>query len=233
LKVGPYLPGRHIFIGDIHGCFDELGDLLTLASVSNDDVVVALGDLTRKGPAPDRCVELWIDRRYLVVLGNNDAKMLARAGRWTSRVFASAPDRKILRRPDLLRAISRWPLYLDFPEIGAVAVHGGVLPNSDRFSPDLVPREAALELRYVRRNGQWRMVPRGKEQKGDRFWAEVWDGDRTVLYGHTPQREPKIDRRAIGIDTGCVYGGKLTAVIFERAGQWKLMDVPARRAYAR
>jgi predicted phosphodiesterase len=224
---------RHIFIGDIHGCYDELIELLAAAAVTADDVVVALGDLTRKGPAPDRCVELWIERGYAAVLGNNDATMLERAGRWTSRLVSGASDRRILRRADLLDAIRSWPLYLDFEQLGVVAVHAGVLPNSDRFSPELVPREAALELRYIRSTGSWRMVPRGEEKKGDPFWAEVWNGDRTIVYGHTPQRKPKIDRKAIGIDTGCVYGGKLTAAIFEGRDNWRLIDVPARRQYSR
>ena len=224
---------RHIFIGDIHGCYDELDALLSLAAITRGDVVVALGDLTRKGPAPDRCVELWIERGFLAVLGNNDAKMLVRSRRWTSRLIARPSDRRILQRPDLLDAIQRWPLYLDFEHLGAVAVHGGVLPNATKFSPDLVPRNAALELRYIRRNGEWRMVSRGKEQKSDPFWAEVWKGNRMVVYGHTPQREPRIDRKALGIDTGCVYGGKLTAAIFTRADDWRLIHVKARRQYSR
>ena len=120
------------------------------------------------------------------------------------------------------------PLLLEFFEVGVVVVHGGVLPDGS------CPREAALELRYVRPDGnRWRMVPRGKEKPGDRFWSEVWEGDHIVVYGHTPQRDPKIDRRAIGLDTGCVYGGKLTAAIFESPERWTLADVPARRAYSR
>src|SRR5438132_13211392 len=120
---------RHIFIGDIHGCFDEVTVLLSRLKVTPDDVIVATGDLTRKGPAPDRCIELWRDRGYLTVLGNNDAKMLARAPRWRSRLFARRPDRVVLRRPDLLAEIARWPLLLEFFEVGVVVVHGGVLPD--------------------------------------------------------------------------------------------------------
>lgn len=227
------MPRRHIFIGDIHGCFDELSELLSRVAASENDVVIALGDLTRKGPAADRCVQLWIERRYQAVLGNNDAKVLEAAEHFGSRLLAPPSDRRVLRRDDLLGVMRRWPLFLDFPEVGAVAVHAGVLPNSNRFSPDLVPREAALELRYVRRNGDWRMIPKGKQRKGDPFWSEVWEGDRLVLYGHTPRDEPKIDRQAIGLDTGCVYGGKLTAAIVEGQGQWRLVDVRARRRYAR
>jgi len=219
---------RHIFIGDIHGCFDEVNELLEQLEVRPDDVVVATGDLTRKGPAPDRCVELWRDRRYLTVLGNNDAKMIERAKRWPSRMFAAHADRVVLKRPDLIDEIARWPLLLEFVEAGVIAVHGGVMPDKS------CPREAALELRYIRRDdGGWRMIPKGKEQPGDKFWSEVWDGDRIVVYGHTPVRQPRVDRRAIGIDTGCVYGGKLSAAVFEQPMKWTLAGVRARRSYAR
>lgn len=216
---------RHIIVGDIHGCFDELNALLSKLDVSRDDVVVAVGDLTRKGPAPDRCVELWKERGYRTVLGNNDAKMLE----WRRpALFTSRSDRRILRRKDLLKEIGRWPLMIDLPEIGAAVVHAGILPNGDH------PRDAALELRYIRRSGErWEMVPKGKEKPADRFWSEVWDGNRFIVYGHTPRPKAKVDHRAIGLDTGCVYGGKLTALVFDRPGEWRLFDVPARKQYAR
>lgn len=218
---------RHIFIGDIHGCIDEVTELLERLDVMPEDVVVATGDLTRKGPAADRCVALWRDRSYLTVLGNNDVKMIQRA-RGIRAWFARRADRVVLRRPDLIAEIARWPLLLEFSDAGVIVVHGGVMPDGS------APREAALELRYVRRdlNG-WRMVPKGDEKRGDPFWSEVWDGDRIVVYGHTPRREAKVDRRAIGIDTGCVYGGSLTAAIFEKPGKWTLTEVRARRAYSR
>lgn len=199
-----------------------------MLQVSADDVVVATGDLTRKGPAPDRCIELWRDRHFLTVLGNNDVKMIERSRRPLRRVFARHSDRVVLRRADLIDEIARWPLVLEFSDARVIVVHGGVMPDGS------APREAALELRYVRRDGNaWHIVPKGKQKSGDRFWSEVWEGDRVVVYGHTPRREPKIDRAAVGIDTGCVYGGKLTAAVFEKPGKWTLVDVRARRAYSR
>src|SRR5579872_683137 len=131
---------RHIIIGDIHGCFDEVSELLSRLEVSADDVVIAAGDLTRKGPAPDRCMELWIERGYRAVLGNQDAKVLARARQRISRLLSSRADRRILRRRDLLKAIAGWPLTIDLPEAGVGVVHGGVMPDGS------IPREAALEL---------------------------------------------------------------------------------------
>jgi hypothetical protein len=62
------------------------------------------------------------------------------------------------------------------------------------------------------------------------LWSERWKGDRFVVYGHTPLREPKFDSRALGLDTGCVYGGKLTAAIFD--GEWSTESVKAKRKYA-
>jgi diadenosine tetraphosphatase ApaH/serine/threonine PP2A family protein phosphatase len=104
-----------------------------------------------------------------------------------------------------------------------------------RVTADEVERRKDLvsHLRWIRRkNGDWKYVPKEKRRKDDVLWAEKWRGDRFVVYGHTPLREPKFDRQALGLDTGCVYGGSLTAAIFER-GEWSTVSVPARRTYAR
>jgi diadenosine tetraphosphatase ApaH/serine/threonine PP2A family protein phosphatase len=211
---------RHIFIGDIHGCLDEVHDLLAKIGVNASDRVVSLGDLTRKGPAAGRVIDLWLERRYDAVLGNNDVKLTARA--------------PLVASPRRIAFLRRLPLHLDFPSLGVVAVHGGVLPNGRRFDPALVPREAALELRYIRRDAHrtWFGVPKGKQTDSDPFWADVWDGDRIIVYGHTPRREPRVHERALGLDTGCVYGGKLTAAVFDAPERWTLVSVPARRKYA-
>lgn len=225
---------RTIFVGDVHGCFDELEQLLAKLRVSDDDTVFLLGDLTRKGPAPDECVALCFRENVSAILGNQDDALLKRAHRPLPWWLARAPDRRILRRPDLLEEMRRWPLVIDFPQIAVTAVHAGILPISTHFEESLVTREDALTLRYVRRvDGAWRRAPTGKEQDGDRFWSEVWNGDRLVVYGHTPRDEPKIDARAIGLDTGCVYGGKLSAAVFNERGGWDIESIPARQKYSR
>ncbi|HYC89669.1 MAG TPA: metallophosphoesterase [Thermoanaerobaculia bacterium] len=224
-------PARLIAVGDVHGCHEELAALLTLVEPRPDDTVVAVGDMVRKGPASARCLDLWRERGYLAVKGNNEIKLLERAHP-LFRFFAS-DTRDVLLRGDLLRYIDSWPLVIDFPDAGVAAVHGGFLPGM-RVTPEEVEREQDLvhHLRWIRRkDGAWKPVPKEKKKKEDVLWAEKWRGDRFVVYGHTPLREPRFDRRALGLDTGCVYGGSLTAAILEN-GQWRTVSVPAKRQYA-
>ena len=221
--------GRLIFIGDIHGCYDELVELLARLAPSKNDVVVSVGDIVTKGPAADRCLDLWRERGYLAVQGNNEIKLLGSARpllRFLSR------DR-VLRRSDLLREIASWPIVIDFPAIAVTAVHGGFLPQM-HVTPEEVEREREVlpELRWIRRkNGDWKPVPKEKRKRDDVLWSEKWKGDRFVVYGHTPLREPKFDAQALGLDTGCVYGGMLTGAVFAN-GEWTIETVKARQKYA-
>ena len=222
-------PGRLIFVGDIHGCYDELVELLGRLSPSAPDTVVSVGDVVTKGPAADRCLDLWRERGFLAVKGNNEIKVLERAHPLL-RFFAR--DR-VVRRGDLLRYIAAWPVVIDFPSVAVAAVHGGFLPQM-QVTPETVERakDEIVEMRWIRKkNGEWKAIPKNKKKNGDVLWSEKWKGDRFVVYGHTPLREPKFDACALGLDTGCVYGGTLTAAIFA-GGQWTTESVEARRKYA-
>lgn len=221
---------RLIFVGDIHGCHEELRRLLDRVAPSQNDVVVSVGDVVTKGPAPAKCLELWRERGYLAVKGNNELKVLGSAHP-IFRFFARE-NRDVLLRKDLLRYIESWPLVLDFPDAGVTAVHGGFLPQM-RVTEEDVGREREIvpKLRWIRKkSGTWVHVPKEKKKKDDVLWSEKWKGERFVLYGHTPLREPKFDEHALGLDTGCVYGGALTAAVLTR-GAWTIESVQAARAY--
>jgi diadenosine tetraphosphatase ApaH/serine/threonine PP2A family protein phosphatase len=223
--------GRLIFIGDIHGCFEELRELLVRVAPDVNDTVISVGDVVTKGPAADRCLDLWRDRGYLAVQGNNEIKLLGRA-RPLLRLFASE-DRDVLRRHDLVRYIRSWPLVIDFPQEQVTAVHGGFLPQMNVTRDDVEREQESIpQLRWIRKqDGAWRPVPKEKKRKDDVLWAGKWRGDRFILYGHTPLREPKRDKQALGLDTGCVYGGSLTAAVFTD-GVWETVSVKAKRKYA-
>lgn len=216
---------RLIFIGDVHGCFDELDELVSTVRPHPGDRVIGVGDLVARGPSSARVVELFRGCAWESVRGNQDAKVIDGTG--------SVSD--LEGRNDLLDWLAARPDWIDIPEAGVLVVHGGVLPGTPVLDYLLRDQRNSLRtLRFLRRDckGEWLPVPKGMERDGDRFWGDLWDGDRIVVYGHSPipDARPRIRATTVGIDTGCVYGGRLTAAILDD-GEWRFESVEARQAY--
>jgi diadenosine tetraphosphatase ApaH/serine/threonine PP2A family protein phosphatase len=210
---------RTIVIGDLHGCFDELTDLIELVNLRRDDRVVAVGDLIVKGPKSREVLDLFIqDKRFSSVIGNHDRKLRqhwrGEPTRLTKEQKATLVQLDVQRQrySDFLRSL---PFTID---LGShLVVHAGVRPG--------VPlrRQVTSDLTEIRTMGANPSSRRGVP------WYTVYRGRKIVLFGHWPAKAPRIARRAIGLDTACVYGGRLTAFIIESN---QFVSVPARRAYA-
>jgi len=209
---------RTVVIGDIHGCFDELVSLLETVNLDLSDRVVAVGDLTVKGNKSKEVVDLFIaDLRFSSVVGNHDLALL-RFWRGETSILKDAQRRTF---NELEAEASRYFEYLgSLPfmiDLGShVVVHAGVRPG---ISLGEQSQEDLTELRTL---GPDRTSRTGVP------WYEVYDQDKVVLFGHWPATEPRRGKRAIGLDTGCVYGGQLTAYVIETG---ELFRVSARRAY--
>jgi hypothetical protein len=210
--------GRTIVIGDIHGCFDELTDLLNLFELETDDRVVAVGDLIVKGEKNREVLDLFIDDdRFSSVIGNHD-RALRQYWRGKSVPLTKAQE---ATRAELEFNREHYSEYLrSLPymiDLGShLVVHAGLRPG---VPPDQQVASDLTELRTMgadpsRREG----IP----------WYEVYQGEKIVLFGHWPHSQPRRGPCAIGLDTGCVYGGRLTAFVIESA---QLLSVPARRVY--
>jgi hypothetical protein len=210
---------RTIVIGDLHGCFDELTDLIELIGLRRDDRVVAVGDLIVKGPKNREVLDLFIqDKRFSSVIGNHDRKLRQRwRGEPTrltreEKITAAQLDFQRERYSNYLRSL---PFTIN---LGShLVVHAGVRPG--------VPlrRQMTSDLTEIRTMGANPSSRRGVP------WYTVYRGRKIVLFGHWPAKTPRIAARAIGLDTACVYGGRLTAFIIESN---QFVSVPARRAYA-
>ena len=211
---------RTIVVGDIHGCYDELMVLLSDIDFGKGDQVVAVGDLIVKGPKDRQVLDLFIsDNRFSSVIGNQDLAVL-RSWRGENPNLTAAQRRTCdeleLNRERYCAYLSSLPLMLD---LGLhVVVHAGVRPGvalEEQLADDL------LELRTLGTN---------RASRKGTPWYDVYTGDKIVLFGHWPSREPRIGPRAIGLDTGCVYGNRLTACIVETG---ELVSVSAKTAYRR
>ncbi|WP_423745195.1 metallophosphoesterase family protein (plasmid) [Haladaptatus sp. SPP-AMP-3] len=169
-------------IGDVHGCRKTLDKLVGELAPSDDDLLVFVGDLVRRGPDSHGVVELVRSSdNMLSVRGNNEEKLL-RGRRVT---------------PDLTEADLRWlfslPVVITWEN--ALVVHGGIDPRKP------LGEHTVDDLQNVESLGD----------DGRPFWWERYSGDDRVFFGHTVLERPVVEDAAVGLDTGCVYGGALTA----------------------
>lgn len=139
---------RTILLGDVHGCLDELRDLLALLALTRDDVLVSCGDLLDKGPDSAGVVRCIRDLRYtgynvVLVEGNHEEKhrRVRRALAHDAKNVASFRNAEELLRvnaslsPDDVAFLETAVLFHAIPGHRAVAVHGGFLPDMDPRSP--------------------------------------------------------------------------------------------------
>ena len=197
--------GRTIVIGDIHGCYDELSRLLEKLRLNHDDRVIAVGDLTVKGPKSREVLDLFAnDARFSSVIGNHDLALVRHWGdKTTSLNKAQEKTFEELQTDDdrYFMYLASLPFYLD---LGSHAVvHAGVRPGIplEKQNPDDL-----VELRTL---GADRTSREGTP------WYDVYDESPTIIFGHWPVPEPRIHKASIALDTGCVYGHPLTAYTVE------------------
>lgn len=209
---------RTIVVGDIHGCFDELKDLLDKVGLNPDDRVISVGDLITKGPKSREVLELFMtDARFTTVIGNHD---LALRRKWYGEDVDLKPaqreaHKELKGEKDAYASyLNRLPFMIDLET--HLVVHAGLRPNVELHS------QTTGDLTRLRTLGADRESDEGTP------WYHVYYGEKTVLFGHWPAPEPRRGKKAIGLDTGCVYGYNLTAYIIETD---EFVTVRAKRAY--
>ena len=212
---------RTILIGDVHGCIDELQDLLReVGFVPGEDRVVLVGDLVAKGPDSQAVVQLCRERGFEAVLGNHDAFLL--------RIREGEPMKKPPKKSHLDAAAAMraedWA-YLEALPLwrrleGFVVVHGGLVPGVPLEEQQ---RDDCLNMRSIREDG----TASARIEEGA-AWASLWPGPEHVVFGHDAVRGLQRHAHATGLDSGCVYGRALSALVLP---EQRLVQVPARRAW--
>jgi serine/threonine protein phosphatase 1 len=171
-------------VGDVHGCLRELEHLFDRIDPAAADLVVFVGDLVRKGPDSAGVIDRVRARpNFVTVRGNNEEKLLRGE---TSLDELDDDDH---------RWIAELPVAIHWDD--ALVVHAGVDPRKSIVEHTVDDFETIREL--------------GDTSYEPPFWYDEYEGDRRVFFGHTPLEEPVVRENAVGLDTGCVYGGALTA----------------------
>lgn len=217
------MKGRLIAIGDIHGCHREFEDLLEKLELEHHDRVVLLGDLVNRGP--DSAKVIALARKYvtLSLLGNHELRLLnfRKTGDPTHLKKTDYDTLKQLNHKDWAY-MSAMPLTFHDPANKIVLVHGGFLPNQP-WRGQLA--RVVTRIQVIGKDGS----PRKRSEEPDApHWSESWVGPPFVVYGHTPRPEVSRLKWSLGIDTGCVLGGHLTACILPEK---RIVQVRAREKY--
>lgn len=223
-------------MGDIHGCIDEFQELLNKLSYDpKTDYLVLLGDLIDRGPDSVGVVRLARQLELPCVRGNHEHKFIKWFHSQGSRVDVyDRHDHYGQFSDEDITYMVNMPLYVELEDV--IAVHAGLKPGillSDQKKDDL------MYLRYTDESRKFISLKTinkvGKEASGAKFWTEFWHGPKSVVYGHNVHdyQRPLIEERApgvvcYGLDTGCCFGGSLTALIWETK---EIIQVQAKKVY--
>lgn len=218
---------RTLVVGDIHGCREELEDLLEESGWQEGDRLVSVGDLVAKGPDSFGVVRLMRKLRAEAVRGNHDQHCLRW---WDAKVAGQALPELRPAHQDVVHQLEdadwQWlsdrPLWLEVDAHNALVVHAGLLPDLPLEEQD--PYDL-MNMRSILDDGTG-----SRNYEDGTPWAALWPGPRLVVFGHDAVRGLQVREHAIGLDTGCVYGGWLTGVWLPERD---IVAVPARASYTR
>lgn len=214
---------KTIIIGDIHGCFSELQDLLDKAGITDDDHIIALGDIVDRGPNSVEVLNFFCDHPARFSLMGNHERKHVRGARHQVRLTQS----QIISRgefgvayPQALERMGSLPLFIELPE--AVLVHGYLEPGVPlELQRDAVACGTMTGDHYLR-------------SQYDQPWYALYDGEKPVIVGHQDHLHNGLpfvyQDRVYCLDTSCVHGGVLTGLLLP---EFTFVSVPSRRDYWR
>jgi protein phosphatase len=233
--------GPFDIVGDVHGCCDELEQLLDeLGYVQTQGVyghpggrrAIFLGDLVDRGPRivdTVRLVKAMVDAgTALCIPGNHDMK-LVRKLRGREVQIAHGLDRSLAEleqlaeeeRDEIRRFLEGLVSHYVLDGGKLVVAHAGMKEEMQGRGSGKV-RDFALYGETTGETDEFGLAVRWN-------WSAEYRGRAIVVYGHTPVPEPEWLNRTINIDTGCVFGGRLTAL---RYPEQELVSVPAAATYS-
>jgi len=234
--------GPFDIIGDIHGCHRELVELLaqlgyeigpdgSTATPPPGRRALFLGDLVDRGPAIPAVLRLVMgmvaDGTALCIPGNHEVKLLrALNGKNVTKThgLAQSLEQLAAEPPEFSQRVAQFIDAL----IGHYVLDEGQLVVAHAGLPEKLQGRASGQVRAVALYGDTSGETDDYGLPVRYPWAEEYRGQAMVVYGHTPVPEAVWVNKTICIDTGCVFGGRLTAL---RYPERELVSVPAHEVY--
>jgi serine/threonine protein phosphatase 1 len=213
---------RTLVIGDIHGCFDELRDLLDSAALSTDDQIIALGDFMDRGPdSPSVLAFIRDSGNARSLKGNHERKHLLASRGIVKPALSQRLARTQFDDEEYARALEyleSLPFFIELPE--AILVHGFWQAGLTLQEQDPLVLQGTM-------TGQYRL---GHHLTGP--WFEAYDGPKPLVVGHQDYLQTGdpliVGDRVFGLDTGCCRGARLTGLLLP---EFRIYSVKSRRNY--
>lgn len=232
-------------IGDIHGCLPELQQLTAKLGYSWETgiplhpekrVLGFVGDLTDRGPQSLKTIEIvWrlviqqkkafytpgnhCNKLYRFFLGNK--VQISHGLETTVAEFEALSKHKQKRiRSKFIELYEQAPLYLVLDNKKLIIAHAGIKKDYIGLTNSKVKTFVLYGDITGKKN------PDGTAVRRD--WAKKYDGKATIVYGHTPVKEARIINNTFNIDTGAVFGGKLSAL---RYPEKEVISIPSTMPY--
>ncbi|HEU0197097.1 MAG TPA: metallophosphoesterase [Nevskiaceae bacterium] len=210
--------GRDFVVGDIHGCFDAVRNALRDVNfAATRDRLFSVGDLVDRGPSSEEAVE-WIAQPWFhAVRGNHEQMALGVAiGRHDPAKYASNGGQWMLdlppkRRKAVAAVFGTLPVAIEIDHpAGKIGIVHADVPGGDWAA-------FTATLQQPMSNNAWHRIAEGSLWNRERFEQRDASGVGNVALvcvGHSPIREPLMLGNVAYVDTGCVFGGKLTLLSF-------------------
>jgi serine/threonine protein phosphatase 1 len=209
---------RRVVISDIHGCWDELRELLDVIGPTADDEIIALGDIVDRGPDSEEVLGFFRDTPNAIsIMGNHERKNIRSARGETKPALAQLILRYQLgeRYEQWLSFMQTFTRHVELPE--AILVHGMLQPG--------VPLEQQKDTVVIGTLSGEKFL----QETYSRPWYELYEGPKPVVAGHhcyLRNARPLIREGLVyAIDTSVAHGGRLTALILP---EFRLVSVPSR-----
>lgn len=246
---------RIIIVGDIHGCIEELNELIFKINLQPSDSLYFIGDLIDRGPdsiaVVKKCYSLSLEYSVKLILGNHEEKFLRYLKHIETKTGLETQMSGVDEFPQLIAGLEKGEIdflrsayySIELQEEKITLLHGGIsnqvkfpFPRTYQYGVDNPKEFKGLDLitkvRYLSPEGKF--VGLNEETDADKYWAEVYNGSYGHIYfGHQPfmQELPQNFVHATGLDTGCVFGGWLSAVIIKN-GNKSFISVKAKETYS-
>jgi hypothetical protein len=204
---------KTLVIGDIHGCYVELLELLDQAGLADDDRIIALGDIVDRGPDSSAVLDFFRSHpNALSIMGSHERKHIRASLGEIEPSIAQTLTRQQFSEQAYSEAVTfmkEFPMYVEIPE--AILFHG-------LLEPGISLEEQRETVLVGSMSGEHHM-----KRHYNCAWYELYSGEKPIIAGHhdySKVGKPTVYRdRVFLIDTGCCFGGNLTAL--HRWKEWE------------